>query len=73
MTAARTVSDAVKGDEDPDRVIALMGKTISPDFGIRMPPIRVPLAEKIAIVKRGNSSRALDGPEGKAGKGDLWR
>lgn len=61
MTAARTVSEAVKGDGDPERVIALMGKTISPNFGIKMPPIRVPLAQKIDVVKRGNvSARAMD-------------
>jgi TldD protein len=61
ISAARIVSDAVKGDDDTERVIALMGKTISPDFGIRTPPIRVPLNEKIDIVKRGNSSaRAMD-------------
>jgi TldD protein len=61
MTAASTVSEAVKGDGDPERVIALMGKTISPNFGIKMPPIRVPLAQKIDIVKRGNiAARAMD-------------
>ncbi len=61
MLAASSVSEAVKADEDHERVIALMGKTISPNFGIKMPPIRVPLAEKIAVVKRGNiSARAMD-------------
>lgn len=61
MLAAGSVSEAVGADEDTDRVIALMGKTISPNFGIKMPPIRVPLAQKIDMVKRGNSSaRAMD-------------
>lgn len=54
LSAARIVSDAVKADEDKERVIVLMNKTISPDFGVRLPPIRVPLADKIAVVKTGS-------------------
>jgi TldD protein len=61
MNAAQTVADAVKADSDTGRIIALLGKTISPSFGIKKPPIRVPLSEKIAMVKRGNeSARAMD-------------
>ncbi len=56
MLAAGSVSEAVGADGDVERVIALMGKTISPNFGIKMPPIRVPLAQKIDVVKRGNSA-----------------
>lgn len=61
LSAAQIVAEAVKADEDTGRIISLLGKTISPDFGIKKPPIRVPLPDKIAVVKSGNASaRSMD-------------